>query len=82
MRPRGIPAENSERCVKEMIKAEACASIASMRPRGIPAENVGSRLLGVLGDQAMGCFNEAAGNTRGKPMPTVSSFANIVKPLQ
>ena len=60
MRPRGIPAEN----VQVKRKMKECPECASMRPRGIPAENGRSCTAPA---RPRSCFNEAAGNTRGKP---------------
>ena len=39
-----------------------------MRPRGIPAENLRNRSRDIKDGSAAPGFNEAAGNTRGKPV--------------
>ena len=62
MRPRGIPAENAKNTSCTVV---AFYRIASMRPRGIPAENAYSLRTSASVPNLR--FNEAAGNTRGKP---------------
>ena len=52
------------------------ADDASMRPRGIPAENLGGRRRSSTSTRPGG-FNEAAGNTRGKPRPRDCVYPHV-----